>query len=115
VAISITFSYPLIFFSCRDGLLNMFGIKNRNNTNMLNQVALAILAIITILASRLTDLGLVAAISGATFGTALVFVYPAIMFLKSQKVQTRENIPAILIGALGLAMGTIGAILSFKS
>jgi amino acid permease len=115
VAISITFSYPLIFVGCRDGLLDMFGVKDRSNNTMLNQITLAILGVITIMASQLTDLGLVAAVGGATFGTALVFVYPTIMFLKSQKgKKTAENIPAIVIGVLGLVMGTIGTFLSFK-
>lgn len=115
VAISITFSYPLIFVGCRDGLLDMFSVKDRSNNGRLNQITLAILGLITIMASRLTDLGLVAAVGGATFGTALVFVYPAIMFIKSQKgKKTAENIPAFVIGVLGLVMGTIGTVLSFK-
>ena len=71
------------------------------------------LAVVTLLASQLTDLGLVAAVGGATFGTALVFIYPAIMFLKSQKKRTKETIPAAIIGVLGLVMGAIGTILSF--
>lgn len=114
VAVSITFSYPLIFVGCRDGFLDLLGMKNRPN-GLLNQVTLGILAVVTIMASQLTDLGLVAAVGGATFGTALVFVYPAIMFIKSQPKKTRENVPAIAIGTLGLIMGAIGTVLSFKS
>jgi Transmembrane amino acid transporter protein len=114
VALSITFSYPLIFVGCRDGVLDLFNIKDRNNT-VLNQITVSILGIITIMASQLTDLGLVASIGGATFGTALVFVYPIIMFLKLQTKRTKETIPAAAIGILGILMGIVGTVLSFKS
>jgi heme A synthase len=71
-----------------------------------------LMAIVTVLASKLTDLGIVAAIGGATFGTALVFVYPVIMFLKS-KARTKEETPvAVGIGALGVLMGIVGTYLS---
>ena len=113
VAISITFSYPLIFVGCRDGILDLFNIKERSNA-LLNQVTLSVLGIITIMASQLTDLGLVASIGGATFGTALVFVYPIIMFLKLQTKRTKETIPAAAIGILGILMGIVGTVLSFK-
>jgi amino acid permease len=111
VAISITFSYPLIFVGSRDGILDLFNVKNRNN-NVLNGLTVGLMAIVTVLASKLTDLGIVAAIGGATFGTALVFVYPVIMFLKS-KVRTKEETPvAVGIGALGVLMGIVGTYLS---
>lgn len=116
VAISITFSYPLIFVGCRDGIMDLFNVKaeKRNNAAFLNQITLAILGIVTVMASQLTDLGLVASIGGATFGTALVFVYPVIMFLKSQTKRTKETLPAAAIGVLGVIMGAIGTVLSFK-
>lgn len=113
VAVSITCSYPLIFAGSRDGVLDLFRVKNRTN-QLLNGVTLAMLAVVTVLASKLTDLGLVASIGGATFGTALVFVYPVIMFLKSQ-VRTKKETPlAVGIGIVGVLMGAIGTYLSVK-
>lgn len=115
VAISITCSYPLIFVGTRDGLLDLFKVKSDQRSNdLLNKVTLAILAVVTVMAAKLTDLGLVASVGGATFGTALVFVYPVVMFLKSQKEKTAETIPAAIIGVLGLAMGAIGTVLSLQ-
>jgi amino acid permease len=113
VAISVTFSYPLIFVGCRDGMLDLFKVRKRDNA-LLNKVTIAILAAVTLLASQLQDLGLVAALGGATFGTALVFCYPTIMFLKSQKKRTAETLPAAAIGILGLLMGVVGTVLSLK-
>ena len=115
VALSITFSYPLIFVGTRDALMDLFNVKQQDRSNkLLNQMTLAILGVVTLLAAKLTDLGLVASISGATFGTALVFIYPAIMFLKSQKAKTVETIPAALIGVLGIIMSVVGTVLSVQ-
>lgn len=117
VAISITCSYPLLFVGTRDGVLDLMKAtdKQRNSNGFVNKLTLGLLAIVTAAASQLTNLGLVASVGGATFGTALVFVYPVIMFLKSQKGQkTKETIPAALIGVLGVAMGTIGTVLSLQ-
>jgi amino acid permease len=113
IAISITCSYPLIFVGARDGLLDLFRVKNRND-KLLNQITFGLLGIITLAASRLTDLGLVASVGGATFGTALVFIYPTVMFLKQQKQRTKETIPAATIGVLGVIMGAIGTVLSLQ-
>lgn len=113
VAVSVTCSYPLIFVGCRDGILDLFKVKERSN-GLIDKITLATLALVTILASQLRDLGLVASLGGATFGTALVFVYPTIMFLKTQEKRTAETIPVALIGILGLVMGVVGTVLSFK-
>lgn len=115
VAISVTCSYPLIFVGARDGIFDLFKVKQENrNDNITNKVTVALIAIVTLMASQLTDLGLVASVGGATFGTALVFIYPCIMFLKQQTKRTAESIPAALISILGLAMGAIGTVLSIK-
>lgn len=115
VAVSITCSYPLIFVGTRDGLMDLFKISSEKRSNqLLNKLTVGVMALVTILASQLTDLGLVASVGGATFGTALVFVYPIIMFLKTQDKRTKETIPAAIIGAVGLAMGAIGTAISLK-
>jgi amino acid permease len=114
VAISITFSYPLIFAGTRDGLLDFFKVAQPNRDNaLLNKMTIGILAVVTAMASQLTDLGLVASVGGATFGTALVFIYPAIMFIKTQKgKKTTETTICKAIAVLGVVMGAIGTKLS---
>lgn len=113
VAISVTGSYPLLFDGTRDGFLDLFKVKKEKRDNaLLNKITFGILAFTTLMASRLTDLGLVASVGGATFGTALVFIYPTIMFLKVQskngKKKSVESVLAVLIGGLGVVMGAIG-------
>jgi len=115
VTISITTSYPLIFVGARDGILDLFRVsQDKRDNSLLNKVTFGILGLATVMASQLTDLGLVASVGGATFGTALVFVYPVIMFLKQQKKRTAESVPAGLIGLLGVVMGIIGTVFSLK-
>ena len=72
MAISITCSYPLIFGSARDGLLDLFKVQQCDDAS-LNKVTFGIMALVTLLVAKLTDLGLVASVGGATLGTALVF------------------------------------------
>jgi amino acid permease len=117
VAVSVTGSYPLLFAGTRDGILDLFKIKQEKRDNALfNKVTVAILAVVTLVASKLTDLGLVASVGGATFGTALVFIYPAVMFLKTQegKKATVETTICKIIALLGVVMGAIGTKLAFN-
>ena len=119
IAVSITASYPLLFVGNRDGLFDLFKIKDKERTNSLvNKVTIGILAVVTLLASRLTDLGLVASLGGATFGTALVFIYPCLMLLKHQAKKgekgNMETLFAKLIAALGVIMGAIGTGMALK-
>lgn len=116
VCLSVTGSYPLLFDGTRDGLLDLFKVPKEKRTNSLfNKVTLGVLAGTTLVASKLTDLGLVASLGGATFGTALVFIYPTIMFLKSQKGEkTKETNLAKVIAVLGVVMGALGTKLALN-
>jgi amino acid permease len=117
VAISVTGSYPLLFSGTRDGLMDLFKVPQAKRDNSLfNKITLAVLGATTLVAAKLTDLGLVASVGGATFGTALVFVYPAIMFLKTQEGKNNpveKTICKILV-ILGVAMGAIGTKLALN-
>lgn len=116
VALSVTGSYPLLFDGTRDGLLDLFKVPQEKRTNSLfNKITLGVLAMTTVVASKLTDLGLVASVGGATFGTALVFIYPTIMFIKSQGgKKTKETTLAKIIAVLGIVMGAIGTKLALN-
>jgi len=116
IGLSVTGSYPLLFDGTRDGLLDLFKVPKEKRTNSLfNKLTFGVLAMTTIVASKLTDLGLVASVGGATFGTALVFIYPAIMFLKSQNgKKTNETMLVKLIMVLGVIMGSFGTKLALN-
>jgi amino acid permease len=117
VAISVTGSYPLLFSGTRDGLMDLFKIPQaKRDISLFNKITLGVLAVTTLAAAKLTDLGLVASVGGATFGTALVFIYPAIMFLKTQEKgkSSIETKLCKIIAALGVVMGAIGTKLALQ-
>merc|ERR1712194_949501 len=118
VAVSLIFSYPLLFVGTRDGTLDLLKIPEKKRTSsLLNQTTFALLGITTALAWKLTDLSFVSSISGAVFGTALIFVYPSLMFRgavrklgdKATDGMKRESKLAGVINALGVVIGIIGA------
>lgn len=115
VAISVTFSYPLCFIGARDGLLDLFKLpQEERKEGLLNKITIGMIVAVTALAAKLTDLGLVAGVGGATFGTALVFVYPTIMLRKIKKGKGLESQIAAFIAVLGVVMGAIGTYFCFQ-
>jgi sodium-coupled neutral amino acid transporter 11 len=102
----------------RDGILDFFKVSSdKRTTANLNKVTVGLMGIVTLLAAKLTDLGLVASVGGATFGTALVFVYPTIMFMRLMKqkgTKTNESKLAGLIAVMGVIMGAIGTAMALK-
>lgn len=118
VGISLIFSYPLLFVGTRDGVLDLFQVPEKKRTNaFLNQVTILLLAAITSLALRVKDLTFVASMSGALLGTALIFVYPSLMFRgivrkageKATRTERWESKLCSMIASLGIAIGGIGA------
>ena len=123
VALSLIFSYPLLFVGARDGLLDLFRVKQTKRANtFLNQFTVGILSLVTMLALFVKDLTFVASMSGAVLGTSLIFIFPTLMFrglvkdnkdvTKSQKWESRL---CAIIASLGVAVGGIGAGMALQS
>ena len=113
--------YPLLFVGTRDGTLDLMKIPEEKRTaSLLNQTTFALLSITTALAWKLTDLSFIASISGAVFGTALIFVYPTLMFRgaiknlgdKATDGQKREGKFAMIVNLLGITIAAIGTKMS---
>jgi Transmembrane amino acid transporter protein len=121
VAISLIFSYPLAFQGARDGVLELFKIKDRSNKT-LNGITIALLTIVTSMALKLKDVSFVLAMAGATLGNALIYVYPALMLRGAVKKMSnpsaglkREVGFAMTQAAVGVIFGIIGAKMALKS
>ena len=114
VAVSLVFSYPLAFTGCRDGLCDMLQLSaDQRSPTTLNVVTVGILALTTLLACLLHDVSYVIGFAGATLGTALTFVYPALMYrsvvAQQHRHEERGGVTfAVAIAVLGIAMGAIG-------
>ena len=122
VAASIVFGYPLVFAGARDGWLDMLQVPAEKRTNaVLNKTTLAVLAGVTLVASRLRELAFLMAFAGATLGNALIYVYPSLMFRAAVKnmgekatAGLKREVPVAMFSALlGVGMGTIGAKMAF--
>eukprot|EP00546_Thalassionema_frauenfeldii_P000720 CAMPEP_0178938910 /NCGR_PEP_ID=MMETSP0786-20121207/26591_1 /TAXON_ID=186022 /ORGANISM="Thalassionema frauenfeldii, Strain CCMP 1798" /LENGTH=465 /DNA_ID=CAMNT_0020617677 /DNA_START=48 /DNA_END=1445 /DNA_ORIENTATION=- len=120
VALSLLFSYPLAFAGFRDGVLDMLKVPGEKRTSLnLNILTITLLSAITFLASILRNVSFVLAFGGATFGNALTYVFPALMYRAVVKQQDREdemtgvNI-AMTSAVMGIVMGIIGAKMALK-
>jgi amino acid permease len=124
VAISLVFSYPLLFVGTRDGLFDLLKVsENRRTDSLQNKVSVGLVAILTGLAIQVHNLTFVASMSGAILGTALIFIYPTLMFRaaiakmgeKATKSQRNERKLAGFIAGAGVVVGGIGANLALKT
>jgi len=122
VALSIVFSYPLAFTGARDGILDLFQVKNRSAA-FLNTLTVGILSCLTVAALLIPDVSFVLAFAGATLGNALIYIFPALMFRGAirrnvpnpTKLQKAEVKVALTSAVLGLGMGAMGAFKAVQS
>lgn len=132
IAIALAFTYPLPFIGTRDGLLDLLMVPTYKQTSSnLNVLTVVLLLIFTILAMHFTNLGMVNAVGGGALGTAVVFIFPALMYRKAVQNlslsdtastiattkttvtrQVREVKFAICLMWLGIFMGGIGVLVA---
>mmetsp|Transcript_4755 Transcript_4755/g.13439 ORF Transcript_4755/g.13439 Transcript_4755/m.13439 type:complete len:516 (-) Transcript_4755:612-2159(-) len=106
VASSIVFSYPLAFVGVRDGLLDLAGVpENERTEGRLNALTVAIFAGIAALALSLKDLSFVLSFGGSTWGAALIYVFPALMFRAAVRKMGDGGAADGLRAEVRLAMG----------
>lgn len=132
VALSLVFSYPLLFVGTRDGVMDLLRLRplrvssttSTNSRFFENTVSVVLLTIITAIALKIKDLTFVASMSGAVFGTALIFIYPTIMFRNAMNDDDTtimigngvwEKRLAGIIAILGVAIGGVGAKMALQT
>jgi Transmembrane amino acid transporter protein len=135
VVISLIFSYPLAFGGVRDGIYNVLQIRS-GNTRRTNQITtVAILCILTFIASIVKDIRIILSLGGATFGNLLSYVFPAFMVVGLARNKTKQNLArkhnrndteepfptpnqvrfAVVTAVLGIAMGMIGTMKAIQA
>lgn len=118
IAFAILFTYPVVFLGFRDGVFDLLPIPSDEETShLLNVLTVVLLTIITTIATFFDDLGLVNAVGGGTVATAIVFVFPTLMFNAAvhkgpsgppSAADSREALFALLLMWVGIAMGLTG-------
>jgi sodium-coupled neutral amino acid transporter 11 len=112
-------AYPIVFFGVRDGCLDIFEVPASQQTPAkINSLTLLLLSILTLTAVFVTDLGLINAVGGGLVATAIVFVFPTLMFYKvlqrmagglHKTTQWKELYGAAGMTVIGVVIGLIGA------
>lgn len=84
IAVAIICTYPICFLGYRDGIIDLLELPAEKQTSAnLNVITVVLLAIVTVIAMSVKDLGLVNAVGGGTLATAVVFVFPTLMYRKA--------------------------------
>jgi amino acid permease len=82
VAASLVVTYPLPFVGLRDGIFDLLQVPvdERSDSAVQTVTTIGLLAAVTIAAALIQDLGLLLAVGGGTFSTAVASVFPTLMF-----------------------------------
>jgi amino acid permease len=114
VGVSTLLTYPLVFIGFRDGMVDLLAVPmERQTSHNMNVLTLFLLTILTVMAVFVTDLGMINAIGGGTLATALVFVFPALMYQQAVKLHfisgaEREIWIAMTLMVIGVILGLVG-------
>jgi len=131
ISASILFSYPLNFVGLREGVLGIVGLKERAAEPSVHLISSVVLVcVMNGLALKLKNLGLVVAFGGALLGSALVYVFPALMFIFATRQKQAalaakgETLPAarrnemianVGLVLLGAFLAAVGCVMSLKN
>jgi amino acid permease len=107
VGVSVVGTYPLVFSALRDGLRTMAGASSQSAHKRITTVTFGI---ITLLALVIKDVGFVAGVAGALFGTLLMFTFPGMFFLRTGGASpTERKVARGLVGS-GVFFGVLGVL-----
>ena len=115
VGVSTLIAYPIVFMGVRDGVMDIFEVNLADQKGAkLNYLTFTLLALLTVTAMFVTDLGLINAVGGGLVSTAIVFVFPTIMFHSVVKqlqmtTQRKEVVLTAFLTVVGGIFGVIGA------
>ena len=117
IALSIIFSYPLNMTGLREGILAMFGQKAAGAKASVH-VLLTLALVLFLNGSSLfiKDLGLIVGLGGAILGSALVYIFPALMAIGETKgaMSPMEKKANWGLTGLGVFFAILGAVMCLK-
>lgn len=125
IGLALVTGFPFTFSALRDGIMDLAKYDSATRAKMSNPLTIGLIGLLTALAIALKDVGFVVSISGALFGSAIMFIVPAIMNLNnSRKPITKANGEVVgkigkleavfnhVMMASGVVMGVLGVIIS---
>ncbi len=123
---SVLGSFPLIFIGMRNWFVEKWGEK-RGKKGYIKRVTSILLVVICALTTQFTDIGFVGSLSGAMFGVTMAFVFPAIIYLRTLLMESKQNqtpMPLLttalncvllVMGICLSGIGTYNSIASYKA
>jgi amino acid permease len=139
VGLSTLFNYPLAFIGFRDGVVDLLMIFTSALSSSshgskasplidwnkyLNVLTVLLLALVTITAIFVTDLGQINAVGGGTLATVTVFVFPALMYRvavekdptsKYYMARRREVVFVMALMVFGVVLGLTGVWVALRN
>lgn len=96
ISFSILCTYPLLFSSLREGVLEVVATEDDRceggfTDAITRRATVMLIMAVTGLALMVRNLGSVAAISGGIFGSTVIYIFPAIIFLAVSKKQLQAS------------------------
>lgn len=121
---SVLASFPLIFLNVRNFFMKQLQQMQWHSVASVEKTTALLLTFIGVIASLCNDIGKVGAVSGALFGSCMMFIFPPIMYmgaLRKRAKQEEQSMPMIriilnsilLLG--GLVIGSFGSVTSIKA
>lgn len=110
-ALSILCGYPLAFVGLRDAVVGMATHAAQGGSRLGAAIAaptarapltVALMVCATTIAALLTDIGIVVGVTGALMGSAIVYVVPALIFVRAAKVSGVRLPRAVELGTNAL-------------
>ena len=123
VGLALLTGYPFTFTAMRDGIFDLAKAGDEARAKWSKPLNLGLISIVTVLAILLKDVGFVVSLSGALFGTTLMFMVPSYMNIcnvkkgvgaarSKSKTEVMFNYFTLV---LGTAMGALGVGISVLS
>ncbi|GKT37130.1 putative Amino acid transporter system N2 [Aduncisulcus paluster] len=109
LAITISFSYPLVQFALKLVILRIVGFNNASSAKRPYHIMISIFVLIiaVTLAMFVDDISIVTSFSGSLFGTNIVFTIPALFFFTIRK-DTKSRVIAVIVAVVGVFFCVVG-------
>lgn len=88
VTLSVAGGYPFLLAACRASAMEVFFERSAKNTErkVERKVTATLLTALTVIALAIKDAGFVVAFNGALMGGAIIYVFPALLFLRKTAI-----------------------------
>jgi hypothetical protein len=98
-AISVIGGYPFLISACRGEILELYNlITDRKPTRKDERLTTAmLLSSLTLISMAVSDSGLIIGLAGAVMGSALVYIFPSLLYLSTTNKMKKPKTRIILL------------------